>query len=180
VKSGVEREQSGDLRTLIEDLKQLRIREAVKSEEYERRISTLKDTLDQTTKDLEGLRHKVSAFQTQEWNPKLPDWNRPSARRPQLDATTHPTAVQPAPENLVLQLYQVLDLRDPESLVRVIKATIHPETWTERGGPATIVFFPEGKSLVVKQSAEAHKEIRDLLSILRKAMQEAKALDEAK
>jgi hypothetical protein len=81
------------------------------------------------------------------------------------------TAVEAVPNQLLLRVYPVRDFADPDALRRIITTTVKPESWSQRGGTATIVYFAEGKSLVVKQSVEDHKEFQELLEAVRQAKQ---------
>jgi tetratricopeptide (TPR) repeat protein len=73
---------------------------------------------------------------------------------------------------LMTRVYAVADLleagEDSESVMKLITSAIAPGTWAERGGPATIDFFPMGKALVVNQTADCHEEIADLLQAVRR------------
>jgi hypothetical protein len=77
--------------------------------------------------------------------------------------------VPPPADKSIVRVYPLRDFTDGEALLRVITTTIEPQSWTERGGAATAVYFAEGKSLVIKQTGDAHKEIQELLSALRDA-----------
>ncbi|MFL5342173.1 MAG: RNA polymerase sigma factor [Gemmataceae bacterium] len=55
----------------------------------------------------------------------------------------------------------------PETLVKIIHNTIEPKSWSDMGGPATIEYFPLGKSLVVNQYADTHEQLQSLLDALR-------------
>jgi hypothetical protein len=52
-----------------------------------------------------------------------------------------------------------------ESLIRVITATVDANSWTSVGGPGSIEEF--NGLLVVKQSQQAHRDVRKLLDMLR-------------
>ena len=56
-----------------------------------------------------------------------------------------------------------------DSLVRLIMQTVEPSSWAEEGGSGRIAYFPEGKSLVVVQSAAIQAELQGLLEDLRTA-----------
>jgi Bacterial type II/III secretion system short domain len=85
---------------------------------------------------------------------------------------------QAALKRLVLQVYSLREFTDGATLVAVITTTINPPSWSVQGGDGTIIYVPEVKSLVIKQSVEIHKEIQGLLDALREAKRrepEAKA-----
>ncbi len=79
--------------------------------------------------------------------------------------------VPPHAGKLVVRVYPVREFTDGDALLRVITTTIQPQSWAEHGGAATAIYFGEAKSLVIKQSAEAHKEIQELLGALRDGKQ---------
>ncbi|MDG1895752.1 MAG: M56 family metallopeptidase [Fuerstiella sp.] len=56
-------------------------------------------------------------------------------------------------------------------LVELIRASVATDTWSRESGPAQIVSYPGNLSIVNRQTAEAHDEITDLLSALRKEHQ---------
>lgn len=53
-------------------------------------------------------------------------------------------------------------------LMRLICTTVAPETWQDRGGPATIQYFPLGMGLVVRQTPAIQEEVCELLRALRR------------
>lgn len=62
---------------------------------------------------------------------------------------------------------QAVAVRQPtelDTLIRVIEASIAPETWAALGGEATIIAL--GTNLIVRQSADVHEEIRNFLQAL--------------
>jgi hypothetical protein len=77
--------------------------------------------------------------------------------------------------NLVTKVYPVGDLvgrNVPDagvSLIQVITRTIQPATWDGRGGAGSVEYFPEGKSLVISQTAAVQERVQALLEDLRKA-----------
>jgi RNA polymerase sigma factor (sigma-70 family) len=81
---------------------------------------------------------------------------------------------------LVVKVYPVAGLIRPavpegteaESLIRVIARTIEPRSWDEMGGEASMAYLPEGYSLVIRQSPDAHEQVQELLNALRKAKTE--------
>jgi len=73
---------------------------------------------------------------------------------------------------LLTRTYPVGDLVDQEDgkkLVEAITTTVFPMSWDEAGGPASIVYLPRAKSLVISQTADRHGEILELLRSLRVA-----------
>jgi hypothetical protein len=87
-------------------------------------------------------------------------------------------------EKLVAKVYPVAGLVNPvrqegtEPLVEVITTTVRPRSWDVMGGEGAVRYFPEGSSLVIRQSDEVHREVQTLLNALReaKAEQEKRAL----
>jgi Flp pilus assembly secretin CpaC len=53
-------------------------------------------------------------------------------------------------------------------LMTLIRATVDPKSWSERGGSATLQYHSVGMGLVIQQSPPAHDKIRDLLKDLRR------------
>jgi RNA polymerase sigma factor (sigma-70 family) len=53
-----------------------------------------------------------------------------------------------------------------EALIRLITRTVEPATWESKGGAGSIDYYPQGKGLVVLQSAQVHEEIAWLLGEL--------------
>jgi hypothetical protein len=81
--------------------------------------------------------------------------------------------------DLVMQFQPVTENGEPEvpDLVRVIRRTVEPQSWSEVGGRASIEYFHDGRSIIVTQTSEIQDEIRELLEELRKCRKEQK-LDE--
>lgn len=50
-----------------------------------------------------------------------------------------------------------------DELMKLIVHIIAPTTWSVRGGPGTIDYFPLGKAFVVQQTPEIHERIAELL-----------------
>jgi hypothetical protein len=61
------------------------------------------------------------------------------------------------------------DEKRAEALIKVIRRTVEPTSWDDRGGSGAVEFFPEGKVLVVRNTPDAHKELGELLGLLRDA-----------
>ncbi len=55
-----------------------------------------------------------------------------------------------------------------DRLIKIITDTIAPSSWSERGGSATIEYFPLGMSLVIYQTPDVQDQIADLLAALRR------------
>jgi general secretion pathway protein D len=55
-----------------------------------------------------------------------------------------------------------------EPLIRLITNTIQPRSWSERGGPGTIDYFPLTMALVINQTPDVQDQIQDLLQALRR------------
>src|SRR5712692_10314129 len=55
-----------------------------------------------------------------------------------------------------------------EQLIKLIMNMIEPASWSQRGGQATLEYFPLGMALVVNQTPEIQEQIAELLSALRR------------
>ncbi len=82
--------------------------------------------------------------------------------------------VTDTPQSLETRVYDCRELlidanqdSSAEMLINVISTTVLPESWNLNGGHATCAAF--NGSLVIKQSPQAHREIEQLLDMLRKA-----------
>jgi type II secretory pathway component GspD/PulD (secretin) len=53
-------------------------------------------------------------------------------------------------------------------LIKLITNTIHPESWSDVGGPGTIDYFPLGMALVINQTLDIQEQIQELLDALRR------------
>ncbi len=80
----------------------------------------------------------------------------------------------PGRSKFFVQVYPLRDFQNGEAVIPVLTTMVKPPSWAQNGGEAAIVYFVEGKSLVIKQSAEAHKEIQELLGALRDTKQSDK------
>jgi uncharacterized protein (TIGR03067 family) len=75
---------------------------------------------------------------------------------------------------LITKVYPVAELVGrnlPEGgapLIQVITRTIQPATWDVKGGAGSIEYFPEGRSLVISQTAAVQERVQALLEDLRK------------
>jgi hypothetical protein len=94
-------------------------------------------------------------------------------------------AAAPAQTPRLVKTYAVADLVVPlremekdgvtqksleDRLVRLIRETIRPETWSDRGGAGTIDYFPLGMAVVINQTPAVHEEIADLLEQVRRTI----------
>jgi hypothetical protein len=74
---------------------------------------------------------------------------------------------------VVTRVYPVGDLAADEkqaaALIRVLTRAAEPSSWQEQGGSGAAEYFAVGKSLVVRNTAGAHKEVAELLRLLRDA-----------
>jgi hypothetical protein len=61
------------------------------------------------------------------------------------------------------------DEKQAESLVRVLQKTVEPNSWDVVGGTGVAEYFAAGRSLVVRQTAEVHKEVGELFTLLQEA-----------
>jgi hypothetical protein len=85
-----------------------------------------------------------------------------------------------AAPKLVIAVYSVVGLTgqpngegtEATALMRVIGKTVEPLSWTESGGEGSMDYLPEARGLVIRQSAEVHKQVQELLEELRKAQKE--------
>jgi hypothetical protein len=59
------------------------------------------------------------------------------------------------------------DDKQAESLVKVLKAAVDPVSWL---GGAGVEYYPTGHALMVRQSAEGHQQVREVLDLLRGAV----------
>jgi hypothetical protein len=60
------------------------------------------------------------------------------------------------------------NMKGHERLIQVIRSTVAPDTWEEVGGRASIWAHESSCSLLVRQTADAHTEIQDLLQQIRR------------
>lgn len=92
------------------------------------------------------------------------------------------TTPEQAANHLKTRVYPVADLVAPlqtvvageayqwddyDTLMETVTSTIHPDTWDDVGGAATIEPFPPSRSLVISQTRAAHLQIESLLETLR-------------
>jgi Flp pilus assembly secretin CpaC len=55
-----------------------------------------------------------------------------------------------------------------DELMKLIRATVAPQTWSDKGGQGTMQYFSIGMGLVIQQTPERHEKIRSLLADLRR------------
>ena len=53
-------------------------------------------------------------------------------------------------------------------LMQLVKSTVAPASWKDKGGPGSVRFYPLGMALVVNQSPAVQEEVRALLDALRR------------
>ena len=56
--------------------------------------------------------------------------------------------------------------RGTDLLIRAITCAVKPESWSKRGGHGTIDYCPEGKTLIVNQTAGVHERVEAVLKAL--------------
>jgi RNA polymerase sigma factor (sigma-70 family) len=89
---------------------------------------------------------------------------------------------------LAIKVYSVFDLAGPPepeqkeatTLLRAITKTIDPPSWDEAGGQGSIEYVQAAGSIIVRQTAENHKQVQDLLEALRKNRTELEKANGAK
>lgn len=55
-----------------------------------------------------------------------------------------------------------------QQLIALIQAVIEPDSWAVNGGRGTIMFLPGWNVLVIRQTGEVHRQVRDALDQLRR------------
>ncbi|NIP70851.1 MAG: hypothetical protein GTO04_17255 [Planctomycetales bacterium] len=58
---------------------------------------------------------------------------------------------------------------DGERLVELIQTVISPDSWDVNGGPMTVVYYRNGRVLVVSATSEVHEQVGGLAEALRRA-----------
>jgi hypothetical protein len=89
------------------------------------------------------------------------------------------TTKEQADSMMTLRVYLVRDLvathathsdwDDADPLIDLIIGNVHPQSWSEVGGPGTVDYFSHSGVLVFNQSREVHDQVEQLLATLRKA-----------
>jgi hypothetical protein len=64
-----------------------------------------------------------------------------------------------------------------ELLVKLIVATVQPQSWHDHGGPGTIDYFPLSMSLVINQTPDVQEQVADLLAALRRLQDQEVAVE---
>jgi hypothetical protein len=90
--------------------------------------------------------------------------SRPDRPRASLTIKVYPVAGLTAATGLEGQ--------EARSLMRVLANTIDPQSWKEMGGEGSMEYYPEAGCLVIRQTAEVHQQVRDLLDNLRRVKKE--------
>jgi hypothetical protein len=71
---------------------------------------------------------------------------------------------------MAVKLYTVEDLagdeKHAEAVVRILKAAVNPPSWQAE---AVVEYYPQGRSLFVRQTADGHKQVVEVLDLLRTA-----------
>ncbi len=64
-----------------------------------------------------------------------------------------------------------------DTLIKLITATINPQSWNTVGGPGSIEFFPLTNSLVINQTPDIQEQVQDLLNNLRRLLDQEVAIE---
>jgi len=64
-----------------------------------------------------------------------------------------------------------------DTLIKLITATINPQSWNAVGGPGSIEFFPLTNSLVINQTPDIQEQVQDLLNNLRRLLDQEVAIE---
>jgi type II secretory pathway component GspD/PulD (secretin) len=64
-----------------------------------------------------------------------------------------------------------------DQLISLIKNTIAPSSWDDRGGPATVEYWPLTGALVINQTPDIQEQVQDLLSALRRMQDQEVAVE---
>lgn len=57
---------------------------------------------------------------------------------------------------------------EAQQLIELIVNTISPDSWRQNGGQGSISFYPHNPALVIRQTAETHEQVAELLQALRR------------
>lgn len=80
------------------------------------------------------------------------------------------TSGEVAKQYVVTRVYPVADLtRDADELLKIMTATVVPDSWIASGGPGVVSVTDDNGSLVVLQTPENHERVLELLRALRAA-----------
>jgi general secretion pathway protein D len=64
-----------------------------------------------------------------------------------------------------------------QQLVTLIMNTVAPDSWSSKGGPGTIDYFPLGMTLVINQTPDVQEQVADLLVALRRLQDQEVAVE---
>jgi hypothetical protein len=114
----------------------------------------------------------------------LAPWSPAGATEPRTKSAA--PGQRPAGHKLTRKSYPVADLVDTiaqgsagaggaDLLVRAVVCAVKPTSWDKRGGPGTIEYAAQTKSLVVNQTAEVHGRIAAVLKALSMVQPKQKA-----
>jgi hypothetical protein len=59
------------------------------------------------------------------------------------------------------------DEKQAEALIKVVQRAVEPNSWDARGGAGVVDYYQVGKALIVRNIPEAHKQLGELLTMLR-------------
>lgn len=97
----------------------------------------------------------------------------PAAAPEKAKNKTHASKHHTPKSKLIQETYSVADLiikpkgNDPDLLISAIVRAVKPKSWSGNGGSAAIDYFPLTQSLVVKQTAAGHRQVRVAIRTLR-------------
>jgi RNA polymerase sigma factor (sigma-70 family) len=99
--------------------------------------------------------------------------SRPPRTSPPVDVPSSNPGAAPRGAGLVTKVYSVDELasddKQAEALIRVIRRAAAAGTWDVDGGAGVVEYFQVGRSLVVRNTSDAHKELGELLGLLKEA-----------
>jgi hypothetical protein len=96
-------------------------------------------------------------------------WSAGTEIRPACASAPATTAVSPA----ATASQKTLEDR----LIKLLTSRIAPESWSAKGGPGTVDYYPLGMALVINQTPAVHKKIAHVLESLRKLQDVEVALE---
>jgi hypothetical protein len=95
------------------------------------------------------------------------------------EAVERPAKDEGTDAKLVVRVYPVRDLLEESvepppaaSITQVLMSSVQPESWNAQGGPGSMEYFAPGRSLVIRQTASVHEQVKMLLEELRRAKEE--------